>query len=64
VKKIDGAMKAFKSEASKETKDKYEKEFNVDIKHKILSDWLKSKGMKAGRKTRKSKKTRRGTRRN
>lgn len=63
TKKIDVAMKAFKSEASKETKDKYEKEFNVDIKHKILSDWLKSKGMKAGRKTRKSKKTRRGTRR-
>jgi hypothetical protein len=63
VKKIDGAMKAFKSEASKETKDKYEKEFNVDIKHKILSDWLKSKGKEGGRKTRKSKKTRRGTRR-
>jgi hypothetical protein len=56
-------MKAFKSEASKETKDKYEKEFNVDIKHKILSDWLKSKGKEGGRKTRKSKKTRRGTRR-
>jgi len=63
VKKIDGAMKAFKSEASKETKDKYEKEFNLDIKHKILSDWLKSKGKEGGRKTRKSKKTRRGTRR-
>jgi len=63
TKKIDVAMKAFKSEASKETKDKYEKEFNLDTKHKILSDWLKSKGMKAGRKTRKSKKTRRGTRR-
>ena len=63
AKKIDGAMKAFKSEASKETKDKYEKEFNLDIRHKILSDWLKSKGKEGGRKTRKSKKTRRGTRR-
>jgi hypothetical protein len=56
-------MKAFKGQASKETKDKYEKEFNLDTRHKILSDWLKSKGMKAGRKSRKSKKTRRGTRR-
>ena len=63
AKKIDVAMKAFKSEASKETKDKYEKEFNLDIRHKILSDWLKSKGKEGGRKTRKSKKTRRGTRR-
>ena len=63
VKKIDGVMKAFKSEASKETKDQYEKEFNLDIKHKILSDWLKSKGKEGGRKTRKSKKSRRGTRR-
>jgi hypothetical protein len=63
AKKIDGAMKAFKSEASKETKDKYEKEFNLDIRHRILSDWLKSKGKEGGRKTRKSKKTRRGTRR-
>lgn len=64
VKKVDVAMKAFKGQASKETKDKYEKEFNLDIKHKILSDWLKSKGKEGGRKTRKSKKTRRGTRRN
>jgi hypothetical protein len=63
AKKIDVAMKAFKGQASKETKEKYEKEVNLDIRHRILSDWLKSKGMKAGRKTRKSKKTRRGTRR-
>jgi hypothetical protein len=63
AKKIDGAMKAFKGQASKETKEKYEKEVNLDIRHRILSDWLKSKGMKAGRKSRKSKKTRRSSRR-
>ena len=63
VKKIDVAMKAFKGQASKETKEKYEKEVNLDIRHRILSDWLKSKGMKAGRKSRKSKKTRRSSRR-
>jgi hypothetical protein len=62
TKKIDVAMKAFKSEASEKTKQKYDAA-SLANKRIILSAWLKSKkGKEGGRKTRRS--TRRGTRRN
>jgi hypothetical protein len=62
AKKIEVAMKAFKGEASENTKKKYEAA-SLANKRIILSAWLKSKkGKEGGRKTRRS--TRRGTRRN
>lgn len=62
AKKIDVAMKAFKGEASENTKKKYEAA-SLANKRIILSAWLKSKkGKEGGRKTRRS--SRRGTRRN
>lgn len=62
AKKIDVAMKAFKGEASENTKKKYDAA-SLANKRIILSAWLKSKkGKEGGRKTRRS--TRRGTRRN
>jgi len=62
AKKIDVAMKAFKSEASEKTKQKYDAA-SLANKRIILSAWLKSKnGKEGGRKPRRG--TRRGTRRN